>query len=92
MKSRVRENRTHGSVRGSRQAFHLNTMKGESRLSTRHSKMKVKQVAEKMLDKNSKERKIAEKMFDIKFEEMTPEQRVLAAECISAFNIQLMEE
>ena len=35
MKSRVRENRTHGSVRGSRQAFHLNTMKGESRLSTR---------------------------------------------------------
>lgn len=54
--------------------------------------MKVKQVAEKMLDKNSKERRIAEKMFGIKFEEMTPEQRVLAAECISAFNIQLMEE
>ena len=54
--------------------------------------MKVKQVAEKMLDKNSKERKIAEKMFGIKFEEMTPEQRVLAAECIAAFNIQLMEE
>lgn len=54
--------------------------------------MKVKQVAEKMLDKNSKERKIAEKMFGIKFEEMTPEQRVLAAECISTFNIQLMEE
>lgn len=52
----------------------------------------VKQVAEKMLDKNSKERKIAEKMFGIKFEEMTPEQRVLAAECIAAFNIQLMEE
>jgi len=56
------------------------------------SKMKVKQIAEKMLDKNSKERKIAEKMFGIKFEEMTPEQRVLAAECISAFNIQLVEE
>ena len=54
--------------------------------------MKVKQVAEKMLDKNSKERKIAEKMFGIKFEEMTPEQRVLAAECIAAFNIQLIEE
>ena len=41
MKSRVRENRTHGSVRGSRQAFHLNTMKGESRLSTRHNTMKT---------------------------------------------------
>ena len=54
--------------------------------------MKVKQVAEKMLDKNSKERKIAEKMLGIKFEEMTSEQRVLAAECIAAFNIQLMEE
>ena len=54
--------------------------------------MKVKQVAEKMLDKNSKERKIAEKMFGIKFEERTPEQRVLAAECISAFNIQLVEK
>ncbi len=51
--------------------------------------MKVKQVAEKMLDKNSKERKIAEKMFRIKFEEMTSEQRILAAECISAFNIQI---
>ena len=45
-----------------------------------------------MLDTNSKERKIAEKMFGIKFEKMTPEQRVLAAECISAFNIQLVEE
>ena len=54
--------------------------------------MKVKEVAIKMLDKNSKERKIAEKMFGIKLEEMKPEQRVLAAECISAFNIQLMEE
>ena len=41
LKSRVRENRTHGSVRGSRQAFHLNTMKGESRLSTRHNTMKT---------------------------------------------------
>ena len=40
-KSRVRKNRTHGSVRGSRQAFHLNTMKGESRLSTRHNTMKT---------------------------------------------------
>ena len=32
--------------------------------------MKVKEVAIKMLDKNSKERKIAEKMFGKKFEEM----------------------
>ena len=30
MKSRVRENRTHGSVRGSRQAFHLNTKWSDS--------------------------------------------------------------
>lgn len=36
LKSRVRENCTHGSVRGSRQAFHArNKMKGVSRLSTR---------------------------------------------------------
>ena len=54
--------------------------------------MKVKEVAIRMLDKNSKERKIAEKMFGKKFEEMTPEQRVLAAECIAAFSIQLIEE
>ena len=36
MKSRMRENRTYGSVRGSRQAFHAaNNLKGVSRLSTR---------------------------------------------------------
>lgn len=54
--------------------------------------MEVKQVALKMLDKNSKERKIAEKLFGMKFQDMTPEQRVLAATIIAAFGIELMEE
>jgi hypothetical protein len=36
LKSRMRENRTYGSVRGSRQSLHVqNTVKGVSRLSTR---------------------------------------------------------
>jgi len=35
LKSRMRENCTYGSVRGSRQAFHENLEKGVSRLSTR---------------------------------------------------------
>ena len=35
LKSRMRENCTYGSVRGSRQAFHVEFMKGVSRLSTR---------------------------------------------------------
>ncbi len=36
LKSRMRENCTYGSVRGSRQAFHvLNKLEGVSRLSTR---------------------------------------------------------
>lgn len=39
MKSRMRENCTYGSVRGSRQAFHIRIKKGVSRLSTRLNKM-----------------------------------------------------
>lgn len=54
--------------------------------------MTVKEIAVKMLEQDSNERKIAEKMIGVKFENMTPEQRVLAAECIAAFNIQLIEE
>lgn len=37
LKSRMRENCTYGSVRGSRQAFHVEFMKGVSRLSTRRA-------------------------------------------------------
>ena len=40
LKSRMRENCTYGSVRGSRQAFHVEFMKGVSRLSTRRKPMK----------------------------------------------------
>ena len=39
LKSRMRENCTYGSVRGSRQAFHVEFMKGVSRLSTRRNIM-----------------------------------------------------
>lgn len=62
MKSRMRENRTSGSVRGSRQSLHSrNNVKGVSRLSTRPNCMKrtsnvfvrvepeVKEQAEKIL-------------------------------------------
>lgn len=35
LKSRMRENRTYGSVRGDRQAFHNNNLKGVSSLPTR---------------------------------------------------------
>ena len=42
LKSRMRENCTYGSVRGSRQAFHIEFfMKGVSRLSTRRDNMDV---------------------------------------------------
>lgn len=39
LKSRMQENCTYGSVRGSRQAFHVEFMKGVSRLSTRREPM-----------------------------------------------------
>ena len=39
LKSRMREIRTYGSVRGSRQAFHCIYLKGVSRLSTRRKAM-----------------------------------------------------
>ena len=45
----------------------------------------VKAVATKMLDCNSKERQVAEVMMGKIFEEMTQEERRIAAECIAAF-------
>ena len=47
--------------------------------------MTAKEVACKIMDSNSRERHVAETMMGKTFEEMTPEQRVLAAECIAAF-------
>lgn len=44
LKSRMRENCLHGSVRGSRQAFHVEFMKGVSRLSTRRCHMKHRTI------------------------------------------------
>ena len=44
LKSRMRENCTYGSVRGSRQAFHVEFMKGVSRLSTRRCHMKHRTI------------------------------------------------
>lgn len=46
---------------------------------------KVELMAMKIMDKNSEERKEAEKMMGRKLEDMTIEQRVLAAEVLSAF-------
>ena len=50
LKSRMRENRTYGSVRGSRQAFHMCFEKGVSRLSTRR---KLMSTVIKLHDKRS---------------------------------------
>ena len=47
--------------------------------------MTVKEVAEAMLDCDSKEREIAEIVIGKPFETMTPEERGLAAEFIAAF-------
>lgn len=47
--------------------------------------MDSKTTAMKMMDENSAERKEAEKMMSCKFEDMTVEQRQLAAVCVSAF-------
>ena len=46
----------------------------------------TKTVAIKMMDKDSAERKEAEKMWSMKFEQMTQEQRVIAAVCLAAFD------
>ena len=47
--------------------------------------MTPKNVAIRMMNRASCERVEAEKMFGIRFEDMTKEQRRLAATCISAF-------
>lgn len=47
--------------------------------------MSVKDVAERMMIPNSPERGTAEAMMGTAFDHMTPEQRLLAAECIAAF-------
>lgn len=47
--------------------------------------MMPKQVAIRMMDSNSFERKEAEKMMGVPFEKMTIEQRRLSAACVSAF-------
>lgn len=47
--------------------------------------MDSKATAMRMMDENSAERKEAEKMMGCKFEDMTVEQRGLAAACVSAF-------
>lgn len=46
----------------------------------------VKEVAEKMLDSNSKERQEAEKMIGKTFEEMTKQERVIASTILAAFD------
>ena len=46
----------------------------------------TKATAMKMMNANSAERKEAEKMMGCKFEDMSKEQRVLAAICLAAFD------
>ena len=48
--------------------------------------MKIKEIAVKMVEKNSKERKEAEKMMGCALEEMKAEQRALALACLAAFD------
>lgn len=48
--------------------------------------MKSIEAAVKMMDKKSAERKESEKMMGCKFEDMTKEQRVLAATMLAAFD------
>ena len=47
--------------------------------------MTVKEIAYKVLDKNSKERKEAEKMMGCSLEEMTNEQITIMLACLTAF-------
>ena len=57
-----------------------NDIKGETKV-----KRTAREIAEAMM-KNSPERKEAEKMMGKSLEDMTPEQRVLAAEVLAAFD------
>ena len=45
----------------------------------------ARDIAFRMMDANSKERAEAERMMGLKFEDMTIEQRNLAAVCMAAF-------
>ncbi len=55
-KSRIRENRMYGSVRGNRQSLNdINILKGESRLSTRRIKMKRRKFSQDFKEKLIKE-------------------------------------
>lgn len=47
---------------------------------------KSEKMAWAMMNPNSAERKEAEKMMGVKFEDMTKEQRVLAAQVLAAFD------
>ena len=47
--------------------------------------MTNKEIAYKMLDENSKERKEGEKMMGCKLEEMTDEQKTIMLACLTAF-------
>lgn len=47
--------------------------------------MTTKEIAYKVLEKNSKERKEAEKMMGCSLEEMTDEQKQLMLEILTAF-------
>lgn len=49
--------------------------------------MTSKEIAVRLLDKDSAERKEAEKMMGCKLEEMTDEQKTLAIACLGAFSI-----
>ena len=46
----------------------------------------ARDISIEMMNNNSPERKEAEKMMGKNFEDMTPEQRVLAAEVLAAFD------
>lgn len=47
--------------------------------------MSVREIAARMAAGNTPERETAERMIGRAFDEMTPGERVLAAECIAAF-------
>lgn len=47
--------------------------------------MTAKEIAYRVLDENSKERKEAEKMMGCKLEEMTDDQKIIMLACLDAF-------
>lgn len=47
--------------------------------------MTIKEIAYRMLDRNSKERKEGEKMMGCKLEEMTDEQKTIMLACLEVF-------